>query len=170
MRLRVTVQDRGGWARTRPIPIDPNRPLTISRKAKLHADNEYFDGQMHLLIVGYPEKRFGTSYANYHYTGRGECVTVGFSLIRRDANSHEFMDRERNATPLLPPIWDRWFNEKLLYDPRTGELRYFIDGVERLIYNVDPLPPNAGALIISLGAWGWYTGHYHYLDDLVVSQ
>jgi serine/threonine-protein kinase len=170
LRLLAAVADHGGGARTVPIRIDPTKPLVISRRAKVHAANDYFDGTMSVGIPGYPEKSFGVSYANYHYTGAGECVTVGFSLFRHGANSHRFADRRADASPLIPPIWDRWFAEELRYDPRTGELRYFIDGLEQLTYNVGPLPPNASSIILNFSTWGWYTGHYQYVDWVRVVQ
>jgi tetratricopeptide (TPR) repeat protein/tRNA A-37 threonylcarbamoyl transferase component Bud32 len=170
LQITTTVTDRGGWARTLPIEIDPNRTLTITRRVKLHPGNGYFDGLMSIGITGYPEKRFGVSYANYHYTGAGECVTVGFSLFRNDANSHRFAERKSDASSLLPPIWDRWFDERLVYDPRSGEVRYFLDGTERLVYNVGALPSSASTITLTLSSWGWYRGHVHAVKSLTVEQ
>jgi eukaryotic-like serine/threonine-protein kinase len=168
--LSASVVDHTGWARTLPIPIDPSRPLVISRRVRLHPGNEFFDGLMSITPTGYPEKRFGVSYASYHYTGGGECVAVGFSLFRRDANSHRFADRRANASPLIPPAWDRWLDEKLVYDPRTGEARYFLDGREQLVYNVGALPPTTTSLTLTFTAWGWYTGHLQEMDSLEARQ
>ncbi|HEX4961659.1 MAG TPA: serine/threonine-protein kinase [Thermoanaerobaculia bacterium] len=170
LRVMRTVTDQGGWARTLPIEIDPGRTLTITRRAKLHPGNGYFDGSMQIGITGYPEKRFGVSYANYYYREGGECVTVGFSLFRNDANSHRFAERKSDASSLLPPIWDRWFDERLVYDPRTGEVRYFLDGTERLVYNVGALPSTASSITLTLSSWGWYTGHEHAVKSLSVEQ
>ena len=165
-----TVTDQGGVASTVPIPLDPNRPLSISRRVKVHAANEFFDGSMAVEFSGYSEKRFGVSYANYKYRGAGEVVTVGFSLFRHNANSHRYAERKADASPLIPPVWDRFFEEKLLYDPRTGEVRHLIDGRERLSYNVGPLPPNATSITLTFSTWGWYTGHYQHMDWIRVEQ
>ncbi len=170
LRVRVAVQDRPGWARTRPFAIDPKRPLTISRRAKVYAANQYFDGTMYIDVTGYPERRFGISYAKYSYTGDGNSAVRGFSLFRRDSNPHTFAGRQTNVSKLLAPIWGAWFEEELIYDPRNGEVSYALNGTEHLVYNVGPLPPNASSMTISFGTWGWYTGHYHYVDRLVVRQ
>ena len=170
MRILRLVTDRGLGARTSPIRIDPTRPLRISRRAKVYAANDFFDGSMDVRITGYPEKRFGISYANYHYRGAGETITVGFSLFRHDSNSHRFIDRKTDASPLIPPVWGRWFEERLIYDPRTGDVRYQIDGRERLSYNVGPLPPNASSITLTFSTWGWYTGHYQHMDWIRVEQ
>jgi tetratricopeptide (TPR) repeat protein len=170
LQIRRVVTDSGGWARTRPISINPTRPVVIRRRVKLHAANRYFDASLHVNVIGYPEKRFGVSYANYHYTGGGETEVVGFSLFRHDTDPHRYVDRVANASRLLPPVWDRWFDEQLVYDPRSGEVRYSIDGTLQLTYNVDSLPPGASTLTIAFDTWGWYTGHYQYLDSLVVGQ
>jgi tetratricopeptide (TPR) repeat protein len=166
----TAATDRFGQARTVPIRIDPTRPITISRRVKLHAANEYSDGKMTVGIIGYPEKTFLVSYANYHYTGNGEGVTVGFSICRHDTNPHKFADRRFNASPLIPPVWDRWLDEVLRYDPRTGEVQYLINGAERIAYNVGPLPPNASSITLTFQAWGWYTGHRQEMDYLRVEQ
>ena len=170
LRVETAVQDNGGLARTHPIEIDPHRPVIIERHAKVYAANSYFDGSMTIDVVGYPQQRFGVSYANYHYEKDGEHVTVGFSLFRHDANSHRFVDRMTNASELIPPIWGKWFDESLVFDPVTGEVRYSIDGVLHLTYNVGSLPPGAKSITLSFGTWGWYTGHYQWMDRLVVRQ
>ena len=170
LHVLTAVTDHGGQARTLPFPVDPTRPLTIARRVKVHAANEFFDGKMTVGITGYPEKNFGVSYANYHYTGAGECVTVGFSIVRRNASSHRYADRRTNVSPLLSPLFDRWFDEELRYDPQTGEVRYVIDGTERLTYNVGPLPPNASSMTLTFFPWGWYTGHYQTMDWVRVGQ
>jgi serine/threonine protein kinase len=170
LQLSTTVTDAGGWARTRPIPFNPRRVLTISRRAKIHPANSFFDTTMTVNFTGYPGTRFCVNYANYHFTGYGETVTVGFSLVRRDANTRRYMDRRANASDLIPPLWDRWFDEKLIYDPTTGETQYFIDGVLRLRYNVGPAPPQASTFTVSFSSGGWYTGHYHYMDSITIAQ
>lgn len=170
LRVMTAVTDSGGWARTRPIPISPDKPLIIRRRAKVYAANQYFDGSMTIHIIGYPERRFSVSYANYFYQGAGECVTVGFSISRRDSNSHRFAERRVNSSALTPPVWGTWFDEELVYDPETGEVRYSIDGKERLTYNVGTLPPQAKAISVGFETWGWYTGHYQWMDWVEVRQ
>jgi serine/threonine-protein kinase len=170
LRLMRTVTDSGGWARTRPISVNPKLPLVIHRRAKLHPANQYFNATMSINVVGYPERHFGVSYANYHYTGAGESTTVGFSIFRRDIAAHRYFDRVENASPLIRPLWDQWFDEQLVYDPLTGKVQYSIDGTLRLTYNVDPLPPNASSVTLTFNTWGWYTGHFHYVDTLAVRQ
>jgi hypothetical protein len=170
LRVLTLQTDRGGQARTLPISIDPTRPLVISRRVKVHAANEYFDGRMVVEITGYPEKSFGVTYADYRYTGAGEAVTVGFSVFRRNATPHRYAERRANVSQFIPPLFDRWFDEEFRYDPRTGEARYSIDGRERLAYNVGPLPPNASAITLTFFPWGWYTGHSEEMDWVRVEQ
>lgn len=170
LRIQRTVTDNGGWAKTRPIRIDPRRPIVICRRAKVYAGNRYFDGSMSVDVAGFPKRQFGVSYADYSYTGLGEVETVGFSLFRYDANSHRFIDRQTNATNLLPPIWGQWFDEEIYYDPVTGLVRYTIGGREHLVFNVGPLPPNAKSITVLFETWGWYTGHYQYVDSFEVRQ
>jgi serine/threonine protein kinase len=162
-----TVTDSGGWARTRPITIDPALPLTIRRHVKIHAANKWFGGSMEVEITGYPEQRFGVGYSNFEESDYSKII--GFSIFRRDSNPHN-ADRHINSSPLIPPVWDRWFYEELLYDPRSGEVQYLIDGVRRIAYNVGALPPTATTMTLFFSTWGWYTGHYQHMQDLTVSQ
>jgi tetratricopeptide (TPR) repeat protein len=170
LQITANIADHPGWARTLPIAINPQLPLIVRRRVKVHAANQYFDGTLNVHIIGYPERRFGVSYANYHYTGAGESVTVGFSLFRHDSNSHNFAERRENASSLIPPIWDQWFNEELAYDPLTGEVRYSINGTLRLTYNVGVLPRTARSIMLTFETWGWYTEHSQFLDYLWVGQ
>jgi hypothetical protein len=64
-----------------------------------------------------------------------------------------------------PVLWDRWFEERINYDRTTGKVRYFRNGVEEIVGTTSPLP--AGTRVyLTMSAWGWRTGHSHYVDDL----
>ena len=171
LRIDVTVTDKGGWARTRNIVIDPSKPVKISRRAKIYAANHYFGGQLTVIVDGYPEHSFGVSYSDYIYTGGGiYCATNGFSIFRNAANPHVCADLVTDVSQLISPIWDTWFDEDIVYDPATGELVYSINGQTEIVYNVGILPAGANTIRISLSAWGWFTGHFQHLDDFSVSQ
>ena len=165
-----TVTDAGGWARTWPVTVDPTSPLTLTRQARVFAANEYFDGDLRFAFEGHPEYDFGVSYANYYYTGNGACVTVGFAIYRNSANSHNCADQQTDVSATISPIWGQWFEERLTYDPVTGDLDYYIDGSLAISYNVGPLPSGATELRLHFGTWGWWTGHYQHMDDLAVRK
>jgi hypothetical protein len=74
LRIRVDKTDYVGWARTRPIRIDPKHLLIIKRLVKVQAGPSHFDGRLDVNIVGYPDQRFGVSYANFHYADDGSSV------------------------------------------------------------------------------------------------
>ena len=170
LHIERTVTDDGGWAQTVALSFNPTRPLILSRKVKIFAANSYFDGVLSLEFVGYPDYRFGVSYANYHYTGNNECVTVGFSVFRNDANSHSCVDQATDVSVMIPPVWDQWFDERLVFDPVSGRVDYYIDNALEISYNVGPVPAGARELVVHFGTWGWYTGHYQYMDDFALSQ
>jgi hypothetical protein len=96
--------------------------------------------------------------------------TTPMMVVRYGGNPHICADQNRNTTSLLEPIWGDWFEEEIHFDPLSGELRYFLNGAERLVFNVGPLPPNAAFITLHNSTWGWYTGHYQYLDELSVRQ
>ena len=164
------VTDAGGGADTVAFPIARSGLIVVTRRTKVFAANEQFDGSLIFVPGGIEEARFGVSYANYNYSGNGECPVHGFALYRKNANSHVCANQGVDVTEWIPGVWGDWFEERLEYDPETGELAYWINGVPRLSLNVGPLPASASTLQLRLSTWGWYTGHYQHTDDLMVEQ
>jgi hypothetical protein len=68
-------------------------------------------------------------------------------------------------------LWDTWFDEKITYEPTTGQLEYYINGTNRISFNVGALPTtNTTTMSMFFQAYGWWTGHYLLFDDLRVTQ
>jgi serine/threonine-protein kinase len=168
LRIDRTVTDSGGWARTKPIRFDPTLPFAIRRWVEIHPGNEKFGASFEVEITGYPEKRFGVGYANFAESQYSHLL--GFVLFRQDANPMSDVDRKTNTTTFFTPVFDRWFLEELLFDSRTGDLRYAIDGRERQVFNVGRLPPEAETMTLHFTTWGWWTGHYQHMKSLEVRQ
>jgi len=176
--LKVTqaVQDQVTAALSRTIVINPYAKITVQRKAKVHYANSYFDGLFALYFgntadfaAGFPnvssQAAVVVSHANYDHSGGGEQTAHGFYLGRYAAH---FTDPVTSAA--ITPIWDTWFDEKVVYDPITGAAELYINSELKATVNVGALPPTARYMNVFLQAWGWYTGHYNYSDDITVSQ
>lgn len=170
LRLDTTVTDQGGGAKSAVIKFDPSKPLVISRRVNVYAANNYYNGLFTITPGGDESKMFGVSYSNYHYVANGECKAVGFMLFRNNANTHKCVNQGTDTTSTITPIWNTEFAEVLEYDPASGNLRYSIDGTERLTFNVGALQAGVNQIELWIGNWGWYTGHHHWVDDLVISQ
>ncbi len=170
LHLDQAVTDSGGVARTAEFPVYPVGLVTISRRTKIHAANNYFFAGASFYPGSDTANRFEVSYANYVYTGSGECESHGFALSRNGVLPSKCVNQGVDVTQWIPGVWDNWFDERFEWDPQSGDLNYYINDQLELSMNVGPLPANATTMHISLSPWGWYTGHYQYTDDLVVTQ
>ena len=173
--VRTDVTDQPGTLFSQPLVISGRSPLTIRRRAYFHHDdsiyflghNQFFSGRWTLNVNGV--RPFGTQYDAYDY---GSLPRHGFFLARNDAAATD-PAAQADVSAGLSPIWDGWFDEKLVYQPATGLLDYYVNNVLRLSMNVGSAFSNAcGAASISMNfqAYGWWTGHYQLMDDLSVVQ
>jgi hypothetical protein len=171
LNVDCAATDNGGLAMSRTIPINPFAPIVVQRKAKVHYAGEYFNGVFGLyfgdsttfLPITESKHTLFVSHANYNYSTATEQPAHGFYLGQYAAHF-------KNPTALTDAIWDRWFDEKIVYDPVSGLAELYLDGALKATINVGALPAGARYLKIAIQAWGWYTGHYNYSDDLTVSQ
>ncbi|MCE5263773.1 MAG: carboxypeptidase regulatory-like domain-containing protein [Deltaproteobacteria bacterium] len=170
LKVDQAVQDNGGKVLSRAFQINPYAPIVVQRKAKVHYNNNYFDGVFALYFgndVNFASdnstQSVFVSHANYDYTGANTVPALGFYLGRYAAH----FDYSKAMTD---PIWDTWFDEKIIYDPVSGVAELYINGIQKATINVGVLPAGATYLRVYLDSWGWDTGHYNYSDDLSVSQ
>ena len=70
---------------------------------------------------------------------------------------------------VIDGVWNEWFLEKLTINPKTGLLKYSINNYELIEYNVGAFPKEC-MIRLKFENWGWYTGHYHFFDDLRIEQ
>lgn len=169
-RVETKSTDWGGLADTTLISIDRNRTLVFSRKVKVHYSNNYSSPALVFNWPGYPDHRFIVSYSHYRYRGGNSCPQFGFVISRNGAGGHSCDAMGIDISEPIAPIWDQWFDERIVYNPTTGSLDYYINDVRQLSYNVGVLPVGADSLYLHFNAWGWWTGHYQHMEDLVVSQ
>jgi hypothetical protein len=169
MKVETTVTDAGGQLYSRPIEIDPQKLLIITRKVKLHYANEFFIG---VFIVSYNETQiFMVGYYNYSYSDNNWQPTFGFFISKGGIGANSRIHREY-ISGRIEPVWDQWFDEKIIYNPATGLIKYFINNEKRMEFKVEPLPnlPSYNINLTITTAGGWWTGHYQHFDDLKIIQ
>lgn len=180
MKVETTVTDAGGSLQSQWITIDPGKTITITRKVNVHPGPYFngtrnqieFDGSFRIQLDQAPAFDFGVYYGNNDYTNASLGLTgnYGFYLTRNGAHPDSISTLSNVSQPIIP-VWDTWFDEKLVYTPTTGRFDYFINDVNQASYLVGNLPILSSYRIrLMADAWGWYTGHYHYMDDVVVTQ
>ncbi len=171
MRIDAAITDRYGVLDSVPIQFDRTKPVIFERQARLWHANVNYNGAFNIFVDGHPEYRFGLQYAHYFYTGgTNRCVAHGFAVVANDGRAHRCSDRGVNVSEIIPPVWNTWFNERFVYDPVSGDTRYYIDGQLKIEFNVGPLPPGIDEISLHYTPWGWSTGHYQLMDDLLISQ
>ena len=164
MQVLCTVQDAFGVLNSKEFPINRTGIITITRKVNLHYANNYAVLQFHVKAgnLGW----FGLSYANYNYS----VPAHGFYLIRNDAFVGDALDAA-DFSPAISAVWDTWFDEKLTYDPVSGQMSYYINNEHKQDFNVGALPAGDPAtLSIFANGGGWLTGHSQLFDDICISQ
>ncbi len=170
MKVETTVTDQGGNLYSKWIDFSPNAPLTIARKVKEHYGNNYYTGRMDVELDQAPDLTFGVTYENYSYSTYQECARHGFFLFRNSVNSH-YCSASSDMSSEMPAVWDTWFDERLIYNPSTGLVEYFINDVKKGEINVGVLPNLPFYRTrLRFASGGWWTGHSTHMDNLVVSQ
>ena len=164
------VTDQGGDVTSKLIDISDQNAIVIERRVKIHYANEYYDGKLGFYIENAGDYTFGISYANYSYESGNECAKFGFFIFRNNANSHTDADQV-DVSARIEPVWDEWFDEKIIYHPSSGILEYFINGIKQIEYNVGIIPTlSQYRFKLGINNWGWETGHYQYTDYFRISQ
>ena len=170
LKVETNVTDSGGLIRSQWVDIDPTRPLMISRRVKAHYGNDKYRGWLSIEVDGAPSSTFGVSYGHLRYDAGIYCSVDGFFVFRNDHHGEQ-CTHQPDLSRRIAPVWDQWFDEKVVYDPQSGILEYYVNNQLRTSFDVGALPSLASNRIrLSASAWGWWTGHYHYIDDLVIGQ
>ncbi|MFB6272222.1 MAG: FG-GAP-like repeat-containing protein [Salinibacter sp.] len=170
MKVEVRETDNGGILKSKWVRVSTDAPIQLSQETKVHYANDKFSGDLQIHIEGKPDKTFGVSYANYNYSGGQAEPLFGIHLFRNAANPNNECCQD-DVSEGIDGIWDQWFNEDLIYDPQTGDLRYLIADTTAITYDVGAVP-NKDSISIRLEyqSYGWYTGHYIHLDDFALTQ
>lgn len=170
LKVETNVTDSGGYIASQWINIDPNKPLTITRRVQHHYGNDKYKGIIRIELEGDPDYSFGVTYGNMNYQSGIYCSVLGFYLFRNNQPGGQCV-HQPYLSDRINPIWDQWFDERIVYDPRTGDFEYHVNNQLQTTFNVGALPSSTTNRIrIFINAWGWFTGHYHYVDDLVITQ
>ncbi len=164
------VTDQGGGANTQFFRIARTGIVTLTRRARVFAGNQYFDGLLRFEPGELEADSFGISYGNYDGFSPGECPAHGFAIFRRGVNAHWCESQAAHVSSWIPAIWGTFFDEKFEWDPATGAAAYSINGQLRLTMNVGALPAGVDRLRVRISTWGWWTGHYQHSDDFRITQ
>ena len=158
LKILEAATDYGGRVFSKQLVIDRTKPLIITCRTMVHYANEYMRGsQIRIWEIDVAKDTLiGTlgfvAHQNYFYSPN--CSVSGFGVC---------------GDTLLPPTWDQWFNEKLVYNPKTGVTSYTLNDSETVTFK-GAAPITGNTIRIDLSSYGWYTGHYTWFDWFKVEQ
>jgi hypothetical protein len=114
-----------------------------------------------------PGYTFGINYGNMSYDTGSYNAVYGTYLFKNDSSGHSDSDILGHSES-IPTKWDQWFHEKIVYNAQSGTLQYYVDGHLEISYSVGQIPQlDNYRFYIKTHPWGWYTGHYEYMDNFI---
>ncbi|GAB6096776.1 hypothetical protein JCM14469_30290 [Desulfatiferula olefinivorans] len=173
LKLEQNQTDKGGRIKCLPFEVYNSGPISIKRKVLIHYANNYYFSVMNIGNDSIDSPlNFGVTYQNDYYSSSGtdSCTPRhGFWVFKEDARG-DCPNVYENWSDKVDPVWDAWIDEELIYDPDTGIAQYYINNVKQVEYDIGPFLPEINSLSIFMNTYGWHTGHYIYVDDLIVTQ
>lgn len=119
---------------SKPIALSKNQIFRVRRKVRVSPAEDYFSGGLALFqtsskyrVVDAEEKYpFGSALAlvEYVYNPKSLGDRPGRNNIRVLAPDYQKSDNYL----LLDPVFNKWFEEELIYNAKDGELTYSING------------------------------------------
>ncbi len=191
-KLVVEATDNSGRLLSNYFSFDPRKSITIKSRLKVAysqslKDKVYFHGYFGLSPktsrVIEDEIRstiwFGVHYTNYDYESKylngntKEQKTEGFFLVKNGGSPFTAIDyASGKISPRIEPVWDKWFDQKIVYDPSSGSMRLFINDELRQEFNVGKcstdLPEHK--LRLEINPEGWWLYHSIEIDYIQVTQ
>ncbi len=176
--LSVTTSqiDAGGVAVSPLLTIDPTKVIVVARRVRLAYGSAWtamgmslvFDQTpdfLNTLAYGLKPKGVFVTYARYRFANDQMREVEGAYIGDGSAEKRSSAVGEPGEVP-----WGAWFQEKVVFNPQTGDAELWINEQRVSHCNVGRLSPQQRYLKLYLDAYGWYTGHAQETRDLSVTQ
>lgn len=157
LRLVQGRTDFGGRVFSAPITVDPLRDVVIECSTRVHYASDKMRGWMRLIEVDSTGAYLVRELCNIHHSNYVYNTTtyVGFG---------------RNGTALMPPLWDTWFFERIVYSPASGQVSYTANGTT-IIWTESAMSAVTGARMrLDMSSYGWNTGHWTEYESVLLTQ
>ena len=190
----LAVEETDNWGRLKSnyFAFDVNKPITIKSRVKVSysknlKDRFYFHGYFGLtpktsLTNNSQIKNtlfLGIKYVNYDYESKypdgntDNQKAEGFFLVKKGGDPTKRIDYETGkVSSRVEPVWDKWFEQKIVYEPFSGNVKYFINSELKQEFNAGKfstdLPENK--LRLEINPEGWWLYHSIEISDIEVSQ
>ncbi len=171
-KLSTDVIDKSGFAYSLVLNVNNQNPIKIYRRAYVsYANNEvnhFFNFEFGKTASFIPQggwsKGVVVSYTNYSYFNMyGLYIGGRWSTI-----DPKYVPGVISQPAVVP--WAQWFDEVVTYDPKTGKATESINGKELASVTIDALSSEMKYARFYISSYGWWTGHTHQMDYLLITQ
>lgn len=161
MKVEQNATDVDTYLKT--IPIEMGNEIVLERRAFLHpepsGDDFYYYGKTAFEFDNTSRFRV-IYYKTDYYDGDYQSDRLeGMYLEYEDATNNQY------RIFLSESITNEWFDEKIIFNAITNELQYFVNGLLKSNIVLDNSFHDANTFHLEFNSYGWWTGHYHYMDD-----
>lgn len=164
MKLTQDVTDRPTNLFSKWITFNATKPIIISRRVNVKNAGDYFYANMTL---------------HFNNNTKGNSISIQYLYTKYYDNAYKSLKQgtqiNYNSTTFNEKIigsniFGDWFTEKIIYYPTDGNVYYYRN--DELIGNVktDITHKGNNTIRLSFSPYGWYTKHYHYFDDILITQ
>lgn len=174
------------------VSFDPNKSLIIKSRIKVSYAQNMKEKNYCLGFFGITPKNphledrdtrdksiFGIYYANYDYSElypNGEIdsfPTEGWFLFRNGGAPNKKVDyRDGKVSKKLAPLWDTWFEQKIIYNPSNQTLSLFINGQLCDVFETGDLFKDIeeNKIRVEIAPRGWFRYHAIEVDYIEIYQ
>ncbi len=166
----VNTTDRGPFLLSKPIPVKKGDVITVKRRVKLHYGNDKFSGGLAILET-YDSNLKPQMVDNGWGVSLGQALALveyvhfyGEDLERPGNDNFRVLGpnwKKSHSYALMEPTYDEWFEETLIFDTASGEIRYIYNDET---YKVESRKLTKPYIKIFMHAYGWNTGHCMKVD------
>lgn len=190
---KLIVEETDNWGRLESsfFSFDLNKPITVKSRLKVMysqnlKDKVFFHGHFGFVIK---DSRFneeesfmtflGVKYSNYDYESKfpdgntKEQKAEGFFLVKGAGDPSSRPDYEIGKVgPRIKPVWDEWFEQKIVYEPFSGSMKYFINDELKQEFNVGKFSTDIqeNKLRLDINPQGWWLYHSIEIDYVEIFQ
>lgn len=189
--ITIDETDKGGNLWSDYFSFDPTKPMIISSRLKFSPNKNhgkyYFGGEFFLIPKAFSKEQtgvvdfdwvkrntlaFGVMYEKYEHESAEEVPVEGFFLIKPGGRpAQKYSQKAGTISKSIEPIWNDWFEQKIIYNPTNGLMEYFIDGEKKGEFNVGQMPPlDENKMQLQITPYGWWTNHSMEIDYINISQ
>lgn len=174
IKLEIEEVDKGPILLSAPIEVHNGNVLTIKRRVKMSYANDHFTGGM--AIFETVDEGLIPSALNNEQTTLGNGVVLVEYVHSFDSTSKRPGNNVFRILPrtwelndnyeLVEPVFNKWFEEELIYDTAEKTVTYKINGK---VYSVKSQEMSEERIRVYMHGYGYDTGHVVEIDWIEIS-